>query len=229
MGGALGNMAMHLGLVQHRSHVVLADQCTNVRRLSAGVEPDARWCDCISPQNFMNNSLIYPFLMRMYFNYGDLGDALHLGLTQSVWHTYRSTLGIPESQRPNQPQDAARPPIPVEGDWLGQPGWDRRVDPYEVIDVDVFDDDPQTQDPFGNEANLLLWPNKTQQVSLFMIAHSLDPELNLCAVARDALDQPALPSFWEDYGIDAGWTKGSAQMMQSVVFGVGLYDTCAAP
>ena len=61
-----------------------------------------------------------------------------------------------------------------------------------------------------------------------MIAHSLDPELNLCAVARDALDQPALPSFWEDYGIDAGWTKGSAQMMQSVVFGVGLYDTCAA-
>ena len=94
-------------------------------------------------------------------------------------------------------------------------------------DVDVFDDDPQTQDPSGDEANLLLWPNKAQQVALFLIAHSLDPDLNLCGVARAALDDPALSSFWSDYALDVGWTKGSAQMMQSVVFGVGLYDTCA--
>ncbi len=27
----------------------------------------------------------------------------------------------------------------------------------------------------------------------------------------------------------AGWSKASAQMMQTVIFGVGLYDVCSDP
>ncbi|MEZ4443915.1 MAG: hypothetical protein R3B72_32880 [Polyangiaceae bacterium] len=48
-------------------------------------------------------------------------------------------------------------------------------------------------------------------------------------LAKAAFDDPGLYGGIDDnvtVGGGAGWWKGAAQMMQSLVFGVGGYDTC---
>ena len=121
-----------------------------------------------------------------------------------------------------------RPAIPLDNDWFGQPGWDTDSQPYSVVDVDVTDDDPATADPGTVEANLLLPPNKPQTLAAFLAAHEIDSQLRLCTVAKEALDNPSLPMFWDDEDNNAGWFKGASQVMQTMVFGVGAYDTCTA-
>ena len=61
-------------------------------------------------------------------------------------------------------------------------------------------------------------------VALLLMAHDIDPSVNLRTVARQAFDAPELPSMWDDFRSDAGYWKGAAQMLQGMVFGVGLYD-----
>lgn len=69
--------------------------------------------------------------------------------------------------------------------------------------------------------------NKPHTLALLLMAHELDPAIGLCRVVRQAYDDPALPAFWqENLGNQPGWWKASAQMMQSMIFGVGLYDVC---
>ncbi len=192
-----------------------------------GSDPNADWCDCVSPQQFMINSLMMPFLLRFYLNYGDVGGKLRAGLAMSAWHYYREGMGFADGEAPSTPSDEVRPAILLDADWLGQPGWDTDSMPYTVVDIDVTDDDPATSDPGGVEANLLLAPNKPQMVAGLLIAHDLDPTLRLCEISKTALDDATLPMLWGDYDIDGGWWKGPSQAMQSMVFGVGLYDVCS--
>ena len=194
-----------------------------------GGNPNLDWCDCVTPQQFINNSVISPFLHRVLLNYGDLGGNLASGLSMNTWHQYRSTIGIPEAQRPDSPQDPARPAIDVTADWLSQPGWDQDVDPFEVQDVSVIDDDPFTTDP-GTiiDENLILEPNKPHSAVQFLLGHSIDPTLDLCGVAATALNDQFALDAWDDYQNLGGWLKGPAEIMQGMAFGIGVFDTCQA-
>ena len=183
------------------------------------------WCDCVEPQRFIMNSLIAPFFLRILNNYGDLGGNIEDGLTMSYWHLYRAGLGIVGG--PSVPSDPQRPAIPQTADWLSQPGWDWDVTPYVVQDVDVTDGDPNTTDGSGDPANFILEPNNPHTTAWFMIADSLDPALELCDVSRAVLDSQFFLDAWDAYDNLGGWLKAPAQIMQGMVFGVGLYDTCA--
>ncbi len=194
-----------------------------------GGDTSLNWCDCVTPQQFINNSLISPFLHRMLLNYGDLGGSLAFGLSMNSWHVYRSAIGIPEAQRPIDPTDPARPAIDSLSDWLNQPGWDQDVTPFIVQDVSVIDDDPFTTDP-GTiiDENLVLDPNKPHTAVQFLLAHSINPSLNLCNVAANALNDQFMLDAWDDYQNLGGWLKGPAEIMQGMAFGIGVFDDCAA-
>ncbi len=197
------------------------------RCMPDGGDPTLDWCDCVTPQQFINNSLISPFLHRILLNYGDLGGSLAFGLSMNAWHQYRSTIGIPDVQRPTDPTDPARPAIDAATDWLSQPGWDQDVMPFVVQDVSVIDDDPFTTDP-GTiiDENLILEPNKPHSAVQFLLAHSINPALNLCDVASTALDEQFMLDAWDDYQNLGGWLKGPAEIMQGMAFGIGIFDTC---
>ena len=56
----------------------------------------------------------------------------------------------------------------------------------------------------------------------------LDPSIGLCQISKDALDALASADAFSGYlANSAGWFKGSAQMMQGMVFAVGGYEGCA--
>ena len=70
--------------------------------------------------------------------------------------------------------------------------------------------------------------NKPHTAAVLLMAHELDPSLALCTIVKDALDDPDLTDGWQEVvSNDSGWWKGAAQVMQSMVFGVGIYDTCS--
>ncbi|MCG8455760.1 MAG: hypothetical protein MI919_05720, partial [Holophagales bacterium] len=76
----------------------------------------------------------------------------------------------------------------------------------------------------------LLWHNKPHSVALLLLAHDLDPSIGLCAVAKAALDHPSITVGWTGNLMNqAGWWKGTAQMLQGAAFGVGLYESCSDP
>lgn len=67
--------------------------------------------------------------------------------------------------------------------------------------------------------------------AMVLMSHELDPNLGMCDSVKAIYDDPDfLLPFWSNYiGNDAGWWKGSAQMMQGMVFGIGVYNTCSDP
>ena len=83
-----------------------------------------------------------------------------------------------------------------------------------------------TSDSDGNAS--MYAPSRPQTLALLLMAHEIDPGVDLCDVARAAYDDGAIGDTLWDWGFGSGgWWKGSGQMMQSLIFGVGLYDTCA--
>ena len=67
-------------------------------------------------------------------------------------------------------------------------------------------------------------------MALLLVAQGLDPSLGLCQVSRDALDDLVVADALGGYvGEDQGWWKGSAQMMQALVFALGGDEGCTDP
>ena len=70
--------------------------------------------------------------------------------------------------------------------------------------------------------------NRPQTLALLLMSHGLDASNGLCPIVKTALDDEVLYGALHEYAdrADGGWWKGSSQMMQSLVFAVGGYDTC---
>jgi hypothetical protein len=71
--------------------------------------------------------------------------------------------------------------------------------------------------------------NRVQTLGTLLIAHQIDPTIDLCGPASEALQDPALfdahVGFTETNG-GTGWHKPVAQAFQGAVFAVGGYDAC---
>ncbi len=162
---------------------------------------------CSTPQQFMLNAHIYHLFHRVHANYGDVGGLLRRALVESPRAFY--TWAIPRLG------DGVS--IDTGSDWPG--GMDCTLTPDRLGVVSCagwIGSDPT------------FFENKPHTVALLLMAHELDPSIGLCLVAKDALDQLAADDAFGGYlANDAGWFKGSAQMMQAMVFAAGGYDVCS--
>ncbi|HEX6201334.1 MAG TPA: hypothetical protein VF150_13805, partial [Thermoanaerobaculia bacterium] len=175
--------------------------------LCTGDAPPAGACSV--PQQFMQNALMIPFLDRMVRQYGDVEGLLARGLVESARALYRWGL----------PKRADGVALDVAGDWAA--GMDCALNAAGTA-VTSCVPAPDSDGNLGMYA-----PTRPHTVAVLLMAQELDPSLGLCDVARAAYDDPALAAGWGDFlGNDSGWWKGAAQMLQSMVFGVGLYDEC---
>ncbi|MCP5116215.1 MAG: hypothetical protein GY953_35760, partial [bacterium] len=156
---------------------------------------------------FMMNAHIYHFFHRYHANYGDVDGLLRRALTLSprayyTWAMPRLVDGVSIATGPDWPGGMDCTLTPDRLDVVSCAGW--------------------------TGADPTFFENKPHTVSLLLMAHQLDPTIGLCQVAKDALDQLVTDDAFAGYlSNDAGWWKGTAQMMQGMVFGVGGYDVCS--
>jgi hypothetical protein len=164
---------------------------------------------CSVPQQFMQNALMVPFLDRMARNYGDVEGLLVRGIVESARALY--TWGLPKQ--------ADGVSLAVGGSWAA--GMDCALSGAGTAVASCA----AAPDSDGNLG--MYNPTKPHTVAVLLMAQAHDGSLGLCDVARAAYDDPALAAGWQEFlGNDSGWWKGAAQMVQSMAFGVGLYDTC---
>lgn len=67
-------------------------------------------------------------------------------------------------------------------------------------------------------------------LSTMLVAHELNPSVNLCGPVGRAL-LPAVSQgseFFTFFDQETGWTKGPSQIMKLVAYGVGIAETCGA-
>lgn len=164
---------------------------------------------CGTGQQFMTNALFYHFFHRMYLMYGDVGGRLLRALVEGPWWYYQAgidRLGDGVSIDPNGVMAAGMTCTLTNG----------RQDIASC---------QRATDGDGNVS--VLNPIRPSSLFLLLLAHDLDPTIELCAVARaglEALDPASRWAAWITTG--SGWWKGSAQMLQGATVGVGVYETC---
>ena len=162
---------------------------------------------CGTPQQFMMNAHIYHFFHRYHANYGDVAGLLRRALVESPRAFY--TWAIPKLG------DGVS--IATGPDWPGGMDCTLTPDRMDVVSCAGW---------VGSDPTFL--ENKPHTLSLLLMAHELDPAIGLCQIARDALDQlVAADAFAGNLANGAGWWKGSAQMLQAMVFAAGGYDVCS--
>ena len=169
---------------------------------------------CFTPQQFMQNALMYPFFHGIYRNYGDpsASGALARALVEAPLAAY--TFGI-------EKQTDGVSPV-VDGAWADGLACTLTGGGTAVVSCQASP---------NSDGNLTMYaPNRPHTNALLLASHELDPSNGLCEVARTAYGDPALTDGWFEFvGNDSGWWKGASQMMQGMVFGVGLNDTCLLP
>ena len=166
---------------------------------------------CFTPQQFMQNSLIYGFFHRTYLNYGDPSPSgsIARALVEAPLNLYAFGL---EKQADGES-------LVAQGDWAAAMECDLTAGGTEV---DSCQPSPDSDNNFFMYA-----PTLPHTAALLLMAHELDPGIELCEIVQEVYEDPDLFAGWGEFlGNESGWWKGAAQMMQSVVFGVGLYDTC---
>ena len=165
---------------------------------------------CATPQQFMQNALMYLFADRIYRNYGDptSGGLLRKGLVEAPLNLYAYGL----EKRPDGS-------LVATGDWAAGMECSLSAGGTAVEEcVPAPDSDNQL---------FMYAPTRPQTAALLLMADQLEPSLGLCPIVKEVYDDPGLTAGWQEFlGNDSGWWKGAAQMMQGMVFGVGLYDTC---
>jgi hypothetical protein len=164
---------------------------------------------CGMPQQFMTNAMHWMFFHRVWKNWGDAGGGLlsrALGEIGLVYYTWGA---------PKLPDGVS---LDVDGVWAV------------LLDCTVSAGVVTGCTVLQNGDGDLLGPNIPHTVAFLLVANEVDPTIGLCDIARAAFDDPDLAARWgEHLGNDAGWWKGSAQMMQLMAFGIGGYDTCQDP
>ncbi|HUG86017.1 MAG TPA: DUF11 domain-containing protein, partial [Euzebya sp.] len=177
--------------------------------------------ECSTPAQFMQNALMYQFLHRFYSNYRHAPGAATQTTVQRVRRALVDSPRVLYEQ--GIQQDAGGVPVPF-GDWaaallcnLG--------DGTAVVSCEAASD---------GESETMYAYNQVASVALLLMAHDVDPSVDLCLAGRAAFDDPALTGGPDDGGAmatvshfnQAGWWKAVSQMMQGVAFGVGLNDVC---
>ncbi len=172
---------------------------------------------CFTPQQFMQNALMLPFFHRYHSNYGDPPQgSIARALSQAPRVLYDQGL----AQNPGGALDTA-------GDWAAALDCQLSADGRSVVACQAS--------PDSDLMTAMSAHTKPHTAAMLLLGHEVDPGVDLCGVARAALDTPGfggLPTDanagWNGVGHfnQAGWWKGSSQMMQSMIFAVGIYDTC---
>lgn len=165
--------------------------------------------DCGTPQQFMTNALFYLFFHRIYLNYGDVGGDLFRALTEGPRRYYVHGMD----------KLADGTTLDVDGVFAV------------VLDCDLTADRRSISSCVRVEvegSTAVFQPIYPNTVAMLLMAHDLDPSLGFCDLGKDAIDAMDPPTRWDDFmGAGAGWWKASAQMMNGVAFGVGVYETCS--
>ena len=161
---------------------------------------------CGTPQQFMTNSMMYGTIMRHYLNYG--GDAFEQALVRGPNTLYQ--LGMAKTDGST---------LDVLGDWVTVMDCELTADRTDVVSC-TFEEIDGSVSMFDH--------NRPQTLALLLMSHGLDASNGLCPIVKTALDDEVLYGALHEYAdrADGGWWKGSSQMMQSLVFAVGGYDTC---
>ena len=186
---------------------------------------------CFSPQQFMTNSLHYPFFHRYWSNYRSSDDPDVQATTEAV---RRALVELPRTLVTGGPE-AATPPIEQDtdgiplafGEWASTLDCTLDAAGTSVLSCAVAD--------FGGP-DLMLNQNQPHTLALLLMGHEIDPTLDLCDRVRTAFDDPAMtgaPNEGGTYDVvghfnTAGWWKGVSQMVQGMAFGLGGYDVCDA-
>lgn len=173
---------------------------------------------CHTPQQFMQNALMYGFLYRYWANYGDPpSGSVRRALVEAPATLYRE--GLPTF---------ADGTLDTNGAWAAALDCQLSADGADVLSCQPSaDSDGMTAMGSHTRPHTAAW---------LLIADELEPSLGLCSIVRAALDDPAFTADtnsgagWGGVGhfVQAGWWKGTSQMMQSMVFAVGLYESCGS-
>jgi len=172
---------------------------------------------CSMPQQFMLNALMYPFLYQFMLNNPQSPLSADLaGVLDGISQTYM-TYGLP----------FAGTAIDPNAGW-----WSRML--CQLDNTGTLINSCTTS--LDSDGNTTMWNfNKPHTAAItFMGAQLNGNACNLFVNLYDAngfVGVPGTGSYWDDVGHFnfAGWWKGTAQMMQSMVFAVGLYDQCQTP
>jgi len=164
---------------------------------------------CWTPPQFMQNALMYNSLHRYYRNYGDAAGNLRRALIETPLKLYEYGLQ----------KQADGISLVANGNWAATMRYTLSTDRTQVLAGTAAQD---------SDGNFFMYnPTRPHTAALLLMAHELDPSIGLCDIVKFAYDDPALTAGWAEFmGNGSGWWKGSAQMMQNMVFGVGLYDVC---
>ncbi|MFK7956622.1 MAG: hypothetical protein AB8B96_11030 [Lysobacterales bacterium] len=179
--------------------------------------PSALPTQCATPQQFMQNALMLPFFHRYFTNYGNPPEgSISRALARSAQVLYQQGL----AQQAN-------------GALIAQGDWAARLDcTLNDSGTDVVSCQPTTDSDLMTAMSPHTRPHTA---AMLLIGHEIDPSINLCAITRSVLDEQDFAGSpdnfaggWNGVGHfnQAGWWKGSAQMLQQMIFGVGIYDTC---
>lgn len=165
---------------------------------------------CTLPQQFMSNALFYHFFHRMYLAYGNVGGpGLRRALVDGPRHY--ATYGIDRL-----PDGISLDP---NGVFAASMSCDLSAGGTEVVSC------TRTTDADGNVS--VFDPVRPHTLTLLLLAHDLDPTVDLCGLTRTALDALDPETRWQQwYNVGSGWWKGSAQMLVGATVGVGVYETC---
>ncbi len=172
--------------------------------------------DCDLPQTFMISSMQYHTFLRYLLNYGEVNN-------QSGQPTLQPMLtGYPSMYFSQGMSQAGGSPDPF-GDW-SYALWCELTAGGNTVGLCTWYD--------SGDGFALYYPNKPQVASLGLVAHTLDPAVDLCAEARALIDAMFADVANDSYGPmggyarDGGWWKGAAQASQFLVYGLGAYEAC---
>ncbi len=174
-----------------------------------GGDPQAAG-QCTTPQQFMISAMMYGFFMRYYRNWGDAQGMLKRALVEIGRNYYR--FGVKKK--------ADGKAIDVRQGFAAALRCDLAPDGRSVTQC--------VASPDGDNRLSMYDPSKAHTMAIMLQAHELDPTVKLCGVTKAAYADPALWSQVRSWvAIGAGYWKGASQMLQDLVFAVGIHDTCA--
>lgn len=165
---------------------------------------------CQTPQQFMQNAMMYGFFMRYYRNFGDAGGVLRRSLVDIAINYYRFGLEKEGDGRS----------IRVNTGFAAGFSCNLSADGNSVRQC--------TATPDSDDRLTLYEPSRGHSLALLLMGHELDPKrAQLCEVTRSALDHPDIYGAQRQWVIPGtGFYKGASQIMQHMVFAVGAYDSC---
>ena len=195
-------------------------------------EPPPALTACFTPQQFMINSLMYQFFHRLWANYGEppsstslVRDALVCGpVAQYDWGIPKLADGVSIDTT----FGAACDDQTGDGCW-----W-----PVMACTVDVAPPRIATCQAGQDSDQNFFMGSHTRPHTLYtvLVAQQIDPDIGLCDIVKTAFDVTDLTGLpnnpaggWAGVGhfLPVGWWKGVSQMMQGMVFAVGIVDTCS--